>query len=108
MIDIDHFKDVNGRLGHAAGDAVLKNVAAICRAEKGESDVLARVGGEEFAILLPETTQSRGVPIRRTIATANKQKHADNLWRKGENHYQRRRGAVNKSWIGVHNAPFFI
>ena len=57
MIDIDHFKSVNDRLGHAAGDRVLQNVAALCRAEKRESDVVARVGGEEFAIMLPETNQ---------------------------------------------------
>jgi diguanylate cyclase (GGDEF)-like protein len=56
MIDIDHFKAVNDRFGHAAGDAVLKNVVAICRAEKRESDVLARLGGEEFIMMLPETT----------------------------------------------------
>jgi diguanylate cyclase (GGDEF)-like protein len=58
MIDVDHFKDVNDRLGHAAGDIVLQDVAALCRANIRESDVVARVGGEEFAIMLPETTQS--------------------------------------------------
>src|SRR5579884_2029691 len=51
LIDIDHFKAVNDRLGHDAGDRVLQNVAAICRAEKRDSDVVARVGGEEFAIM---------------------------------------------------------
>jgi diguanylate cyclase (GGDEF)-like protein len=58
MIDVDHFKDVNDRLGHAAGDIVLQDVAALCRANIRESDVLARIGGEEFAIMLPETTPS--------------------------------------------------
>ena len=58
MIDIDHFKEINDRLGHATGDRVLQNVAAICRAEKRDSDVLARVGGEEFAVILPETTEA--------------------------------------------------
>jgi diguanylate cyclase (GGDEF)-like protein len=58
MIDVDHFKDVNDRLGHAAGDIVLRDIAALCRANIRESDVLGRVGGEEFAIMLPETTQS--------------------------------------------------
>jgi len=58
MIDIDHFKSVNDRLGHAAGDRVLKNIAALCRAEKRDSDVVARVGGEELAFMLPETTET--------------------------------------------------
>jgi diguanylate cyclase (GGDEF)-like protein len=61
MIDIDHFKAINDRMGHAAGDRVLQNVAAICRAAKRDSDVVARVGGEEFAILLPETTETAAV-----------------------------------------------
>ena len=61
MIDIDHFKAINDRLGHAAGDRVLQNVAAICRAEKRDSDVVARVGGEEFAVMLPETTETAAV-----------------------------------------------
>jgi diguanylate cyclase (GGDEF)-like protein len=56
MIDVDHFKAVNDRHGHAAGDAVLQNVVGICRAEKREPDVLARLGGEEFIMLLPETS----------------------------------------------------
>jgi diguanylate cyclase (GGDEF)-like protein len=58
MIDIDHFNAVNDRFGHAAGDRVLQNVAAICRAEKRDPDVVARVGGEEFAVMLPETTEA--------------------------------------------------
>lgn len=55
MIDIDHFKVVNDRFGHAGGDQVLRALAAVCRAEKRDADVLARLGGEEFALMLPET-----------------------------------------------------
>jgi diguanylate cyclase (GGDEF)-like protein len=57
MIDIDHFKAVNDQLGHAAGDRVLQTVAAVCRSAKRDSDIVARVGGEEFAVMLPETTE---------------------------------------------------
>jgi diguanylate cyclase (GGDEF)-like protein len=57
MIDIDHFKAINDRFGHSAGDRVLQTVAAVCRAAKRDSDVVARVGGEEFALMLPETTE---------------------------------------------------
>jgi diguanylate cyclase (GGDEF)-like protein len=58
MIDIDHFKTVNDHFGHAVGDRVLKSVADLCRAAKRETDIVARVGGEEFAIMLPETTKA--------------------------------------------------
>jgi diguanylate cyclase (GGDEF)-like protein len=56
VIDIDHFKHVNDRFGHAIGDIVLKAVAETIVAAKRGSDVAARIGGEEFALLLPETT----------------------------------------------------
>lgn len=55
MLDIDHFKLVNDRHGHAAGDRVLREVAAICLQELRRVDLVARMGGEEFAVLLPET-----------------------------------------------------
>jgi len=56
LFDIDHFKQVNDRYGHAAGDAVLRAVAdALAAAKRGE-DVLARIGGEEFLILLAQET----------------------------------------------------
>jgi diguanylate cyclase (GGDEF)-like protein len=57
MIDIDHFKAVNDRYGHAVGDRVLRGMADVCRAAKRDSDVAGRIGGEEFAVLLPETTE---------------------------------------------------
>jgi diguanylate cyclase (GGDEF)-like protein/PAS domain S-box-containing protein len=54
MIDIDHFKQVNDRLGHHAGDQVLVSVARLLRSRVRESDVLARLGGDEFAVLMTQ------------------------------------------------------
>jgi diguanylate cyclase (GGDEF)-like protein len=55
MLDIDHFKAVNDRFGHAVGDQVLATIGDACRSIKRGSDIAARIGGEEFALLLPET-----------------------------------------------------
>ncbi|MDZ7735243.1 MAG: sensor domain-containing diguanylate cyclase [Gammaproteobacteria bacterium] len=54
--DLDHFKAVNDNHGHDAGDRVLERVAEICRERLRASDICSRFGGEEFVILLPETS----------------------------------------------------
>lgn len=56
MIDIDHFKSINDRFGHSLGDEALIHVAALCCEENRTTDVVARLGGEEFGLLLPETS----------------------------------------------------
>ena len=57
--DLDHFKEHNDRHGHAAGDRVLRDFAALLRAHRRDSDVVARIGGEEFALLLFDTSRAQ-------------------------------------------------
>jgi len=66
LIDLDHFKAVNDTHGHAAGDAVLKHVAAILKDGARASDVVGRWGGEEFLVMLPHCN------IDDTLRAANK------------------------------------
>jgi len=71
MIDIDHFKSINDRYGHGIGDQVLCLVAKLCSTQIRKTDTLARMGGEEFALLLIETdaVQATGFAerLRKTI-----------------------------------------
>jgi diguanylate cyclase (GGDEF)-like protein len=60
MIDVDHFKKINDRHGHVAGDEVLRRLAQCIDAKVRDSDVSARFGGEEFVILLPSTSIEAG------------------------------------------------
>lgn len=59
MLDLDYFKRVNDTFGHAKGDTVLKRFADTCIAEIRSSDIFARLGGEEFALLLPQSDTER-------------------------------------------------
>ena len=61
MLDIDNFKALNDRLGHASGDAALVHLAAVAREVMRPQDALARYGGEEFVVLLPDTTLDQGI-----------------------------------------------
>ena len=63
ICDIDHFKLVNDEFGHLAGDYVLKEVAQLAKSRIRPDDVIARYGGEELAIILPETDLAGGVRI---------------------------------------------
>ncbi|MFP4258053.1 MAG: diguanylate cyclase [Desulfovermiculus sp.] len=67
ILDLDHFKDVNDTYGHAAGDSVLQAISNACRSTLRTQDLLARLGGEEFAILLPETGLEEAVQVAERI-----------------------------------------
>ncbi len=70
IVDIDHFKKINDRFGHATGDEVLKAVAAAMRAACRDSDTLGRYGGEEFAVLL------QGIGLDHALAAAERLRKA--------------------------------
>ncbi len=61
IIDLDHFKSVNDTFGHPAGDAVIKGLGALLIEHSRESDVACRYGGEEFVLILPDTSPADGV-----------------------------------------------
>ena len=67
MLDVDHFKNVNDTWGHAAGDAVLRELAQRIEMQVRASDVAARYGGEEFVVLLPHTEVSSATNLAERI-----------------------------------------
>lgn len=84
MLDIDHFKSVNDRYGHGVGDVVIKAVADACLHGKRKSDFVGRIGGEEFAMLLPETSLSRA----RVVAERIRKRIAGQTMKVHEVHFQ--------------------
>lgn len=75
MIDIDRFKAVNDTYGHQAGDLALQTLVRVCREVLRDVDLVARLGGEEFAVLLPETPVARAAQVaerlRQSIAASS-------------------------------------
>ncbi len=63
MMDLDHFKDINDNHGHKAGDAVLARIGEVCRAVLRNVDITGRIGGEEFAMVLPETVGPAAIEV---------------------------------------------
>jgi diguanylate cyclase (GGDEF)-like protein len=70
MLDLDHFKQVNDRHGHARGDAVLRELAQRVSEQIREVDTFARYGGEEFVVVLPETTIEGATQLAERVCTA--------------------------------------
>ena len=70
LLDIDHFKSVNDTWGHAGGDVALQRFVSVCETSLRPNDLLCRFGGEEFAVLLPETNPYVAVTIADRVRTA--------------------------------------
>jgi diguanylate cyclase (GGDEF)-like protein len=63
MLDIDHFKKINDKFGHPAGDAVLAHLAQLLKSSVRNVDIVGRIGGEEFAVVLVETNAQMAAPV---------------------------------------------
>lgn len=70
MLDVDHFKSINDRFGHPAGDACLTSIATTLRDALRDTDEVFRFGGEEFAVLLAETTREQALVVAERLRTA--------------------------------------
>lgn len=75
MFDLDRFKRVNDTLGHAAGDELLRGVAALCRGALREGDVFARYGGEEFVLVAPRTGEREALLLAERLRLAVESAH---------------------------------
>jgi len=63
VLDLDHFKEINDSFGHSAGDRALRALAGLCRKQLREADIIGRLGGEEFVVMLPGTALAEAVPV---------------------------------------------
>lgn len=69
IMDIDHFKTINDKYGHQAGDYTLKAVVEVCRSSLREHDIMGRYGGEEFTVFLPETPPDMAFEVAERLRT---------------------------------------
>ncbi len=83
MIDVDHFKQVNDRYGHAVGDLALARVARVFQKHLRSTDLVGRIGGEEFAILLPGTLPEQAQLIAERLLLSVRQESAEFMPRGG-------------------------
>ncbi|MCW4630440.1 GGDEF domain-containing protein [Marinomonas rhodophyticola] len=67
MMDVDHFKGVNDAYGHKTGDLVLQKLAEMSLSTLRKDDIIARIGGEEFAVLLPATDQDEAIRVAQRL-----------------------------------------
>jgi diguanylate cyclase (GGDEF)-like protein len=72
LVDIDSLKSINDTYGHAVGDTVLKTIVAVCRRTLRESDIFGRMGGDEFAALLPETSLAMALVTAERLRAATR------------------------------------
>ncbi len=77
MVDIDHFKNVNDRYGHPVGDKVLCSVVEVLRERVRSQDLVGRYGGEEFMVLLPDTTAKGGYLLAQQLCEAVQAVHLE-------------------------------
>lgn len=70
LLDADHFKQINDAFGHAVGDAVLKQLAATLHEQLRSADLIGRIGGEEFAALLPDTSPGHAMQVAERLRAA--------------------------------------
>jgi diguanylate cyclase (GGDEF)-like protein len=70
LLDVDHFKSINDQFGHEVGDEVLRRIARLIAAGVRDADTPARMGGEEFVVLLPETTLAAAADVAERIRSA--------------------------------------
>lgn len=75
MADIDHFKKINDKYGHLVGDEVLKQMADVLRHELRDHDYICRFGGEEIALLLPETDMNEAIAVFERLRKTIEEKH---------------------------------
>jgi diguanylate cyclase (GGDEF)-like protein len=79
IADLDHFKQINDRFGHPAGDRALQYFVDICRAELRADDAVGRLGGEEFGIVLPGTPLSTGLALAERLCAQVRASHCGDL-----------------------------
>ena len=95
-LDLDNFKQVNDTLGHPIGDRVIAEIAGVLGGRTRETDVLARIGGDEFAIVLPNCDSEEAQRVGETIATAVRE-HVPQPARSAPHHGQRRHRDVRSN-----------